>query len=140
MLSGRCGALRDDDVLDHHLVRRIGERVDQADGDRLDLFGEQRIDRALGIGRIERTLDLAAMIDALVHHLAQIALDQRRGLGPGEVVELRHPQGADFQHVAEALGGDQPDARALVFQDRVRRDRGAVADFLDRRAAQARFT
>ena len=137
MLQRQVRRLARDDVLDHHLVRRVGERVDQAHRDRLDLLGEQRIDGALGVGRIERALDVAAMVDALVHHLAQIALDQRRGLGPGEVVELRHPQRADLQHVAEALGGDQPDARALVLEDGVGRDRRAVADFLDRRAAEA---
>ena len=54
MLSGRCGALRWTIVLDHQLVRRIGERVEQAHRDRLDLLGEQRVDGALGVGRVER--------------------------------------------------------------------------------------
>ena len=80
MHTGSAGALRRDDLLDRQLVRRIGERVDQAHGDRLDLLGEQRVDRALGIGRVERALDLARGVDALVDHLAQIALDQRRRL------------------------------------------------------------
>ena len=79
------------------------------------------------------------MVDALIDDLAQIALDQRRRLGPGEIVELRHPQGADFEHVAETFRGDQPDARALVFQDRVGGDGGAMADLLDRAAGQAGF-
>ena len=48
-----------DDLLDRQLVRRIGERVDQADRDRFDALGEQRIDRALGVGRVERPLDVA---------------------------------------------------------------------------------
>ncbi len=117
-------------------MRRIGERVDQADRDGLDVLGQQRVDDALGIGRIERTLDVSVGVDALVHDLAQIALDQRRRLDPGQIVEARHPQGADFQHVAEAFRGDQADARALVLQDRVRRDRGAVANFLDRGAGE----
>ena len=124
-------------LLDHQFVRRIGERVDQADRDRLDVLGEQRVDDALGIGGIERAFDIALVVDALVHDLAQIALDQRQRLGPGQVVEPRHPQGADLQHVAEALGGDQADARALALEDRVRRDGGAVADFLDRGARQS---
>jgi hypothetical protein len=67
-------------------VRRIGEGVDQADGDRLDLLGEQRVDRAFGVRRVERPLDPATVVDALVDDLAQIALDQRRRLGPGQVV------------------------------------------------------
>jgi hypothetical protein len=60
-------------------VARIGEGIEQADRDRLDLLGQQRIDRALGVTDIERALDAAAGIDPLVDHLAQIALDQRRG-------------------------------------------------------------
>src|SRR3954468_9213726 len=97
-----------DDVLDHQLVRRIGERVDETHRDRLDVLGEQRIDGALRIRPIERTLDLTAMVDALVDGLAQITFHQRRGLGPGQIVELRHAQRTALQHFTEALGGDQP--------------------------------
>jgi hypothetical protein len=87
--------------------------------------------------RIEGAVDLAGVVDTLVDDLAQVTLDQRRRLGPGEVVELGHAQGADFQHIAEALGGDQPDAGALVLEDGVGRDGGAVADFLDGAAGEA---
>ena len=55
----QAGRLADDDLLEHLLVRRIGEGVDQADRDRLDLLGEQRVDRALGVGGVERALDPA---------------------------------------------------------------------------------
>jgi len=128
-----------DDLFDRQLVRRVDERVDQAHRDRLDAFGEQRVDRALGVFGIERTLDDAGVVDALVHRLAQVAFDQRRRLLPGEVVEARRAQGADFQDVAEALGGDQPDLGALVLDDGVRGDRGAVADSLDLSAGEAGF-
>jgi hypothetical protein len=128
-----------DGLLQHQLVHRIGEGVDEAHRNGFDLLGEQCVDGPLRVGRMERALDLAAIIDAFVDHLAQIALDQRRRLGPGQVVELGHPQRADLKHVAEALGGDQPDPRALVLQDRIGGDRGAVADFLDRTTAQVRF-
>jgi len=109
---------------------------EQADGDRLDLLGQQRVDGAFGVGRIEGAVDLAGMVDPFIDHAAQVALDQRLGLGPAEVVELGHAQGADLQHVAEALGGDQPDPRALVLEDRVGSDRRAVADFLDGAAVE----
>ena len=125
------------DLLDHQLVRRIGERVDQANRDRLDVLGEQRVDDALGIGKIERAFDVALVVDALIHHLAQVAFDQRLRLGPGEIVEAGHPQCADLQHVAEALGGDEPDTRSLVLQDRIGCDGRAVADFIDRAAGQS---
>ena len=45
---------------------------------------------------------------------------------------------ADFQHVAETLGGDQPDPRALVLEDGVGGNGRAVADLLDHAAGQAR--
>ena len=44
--------LAGDDVAQHRLVHRIGEGVEQADRDRLDLLGEQRIDGAFGVGRL----------------------------------------------------------------------------------------
>ena len=118
-------------------MARIGEGIEQADGDRLDLLGQQRIDGAFGVARLERPLDAAARIDPLVDDLAEIALDQRRRLLPGEVVELGHAQRADLQHVAKALGRDQPDARALVLEDGVGGHRRAVADLLDHVAGQA---
>jgi hypothetical protein len=71
------------------------------------------------------------VVDSLVDHLAQVALDQRRRLGPAQVVEFRHPQRADLEHVAKTLGGDQPDPRALVLQNGVGSDRGAVTDLFD---------
>ena len=49
----------------------------------------------------------------------------------------RHPQIADLEDVAKPLGGDEPGPRALVLEDRVRRDRRAVADLLDHAAGQA---
>ena len=126
----RCLALGD--LLDRQLVRGVGERVDEADGDGLDLLGKQRIDLGFGIGGLQRALDVALGVDALVHHAAQIALDQRRRLFPGDVVEARHAQRADLQHVAEALGGDEPDLGALVLEDGVGGDGGAVADLVQR--------
>src|SRR5262249_1507430 len=92
-----------------------------------------------GILGIERALDSTDVIDALVDGLAQVALDQRRRLLPGEVIKPRRAQRADFQDVAEALRGDQPDLGALVLEDGVRGDRGAVADFLDLPAGEAGF-
>src|SRR5437660_1181671 len=41
------------------------------------------------------------------------------------------PQIADFQDVAEPLGGDQPGPRSLVFEDRVRGDCRAVQQLDD---------
>ena len=130
--AGQRRRLSPDELLDGELMRRVGVRVQQADRDRLDLFREQLVDYTLGIARIERALHLARRVDALVEHLAQIALDQRRRLGPADVVHARHAQRADLEHVAEAPRGDQPGSGALVLEDRVRGDGRAVAQLLDR--------
>src|SRR5437773_9940927 len=117
----------------------ISERMKERNGDRLDLLRKQRVDRALGVARIQWPFDDPKGIDALVDHLAQVALDQRRGLGPADVVHARHAQRADLEHVAEPLGRDEAGPGTAVLEDRVRRDRGAVADLLDRRTAETRL-
>ena len=120
------------DTLDRQLVRRIGKRVYEADGDRLHVLRQQRIDLGRGIGFLERALDMALGVDALVHHTPQIAFNQRRGLLPGDVVEAGHAQRADLQHVAEALGGHEAHLGALVLEDGVGGNRRAVANLVQR--------
>src|SRR5207244_5731797 len=51
----------------------------------------------------------------------------------------RHAQRADLEHVAEALRGDEPGSGALVLQDRVRGDGGAVAQLFDRLGRKPRL-
>ncbi len=112
-------------------MRRIGERVEQAHGNRLHLLGQKRGHGSLGVVAIQRLLDTTLVVDALGHRLSQISLDQRLGLGPGHVVEPGHAQGANLQDVAEALRRDQAYPCPLAFQDRVGGNGGAVPDFLD---------
>src|SRR5262249_13158830 len=57
--------------------------------------------------------------------------------GPADIIEPRHAQGADLQHVPEPLGGDESDPRALALEDGVGGDGGAVANFFDSRTGQA---
>ncbi len=120
-------------------MRRIGERIDQTHRDRFDPLGEQRVDGAFGVGTLQRAIDTTVGIDAFIDDLTQVALDQRRRLHPTEVVEPRHAQRANLEDVAKALGGDQSDARALVLEDRIRCDRGAVADLFDCLAIEPRL-
>ena len=130
--------LAGDDVAQHQLVRRIGEGVQQADR-RSPRPSRPAAHRPRARRRPDRAArsTLPACVDPLVDHPAQIALDQRRAACPRRVVEPGHAQRADLQHVAKALGGDQADARALVLEDRVGGDRGAVADLLDGAAVEA---
>ena len=126
--KGRSFALND--LLDHQLMCWIGERIDEADGDRLHILGQQSLDLSRGIGRVEFALDAAFGINALVHDAPQVTLYQRRRLLPSNVVETRHAQRADLEHVAEAFGRDQPDLRTLVLQDGVGGDRRAVPNLV----------
>ncbi len=64
---------------------------------------------------------------ALLHLAAHVARDDGREIarqapGFGAIAA------AHFQHVAEALGGDQPDARNLPFEQRIGADRRAMHD------------
>ena len=118
-------------------MRWIDERIEQTHRNRLDPLGQQCVDLSLGVLRIERALDAPVGVDPLIDNLAQVPLDQWRRLGPCHVVEPRHTERAYLQHVPEALGRDQADARALVLDNGVRRDGCAVADLLDRAATEA---
>ena len=82
--------------LNHLLVHGIGIRVQQADGDRLDALPHQFLDGAGDLRPSERTLDLSLGVDALVNLDTQIALDELRRLGPGDVIEARHPERTDL--------------------------------------------
>ena len=78
-------------------------------------------------------------VDPFIDHHAQIALHQWRWLLPGEIVEPGHAQIADFQDVAETLGGNQPGLGAFQLQDGIRGHRGGVQHLLDVGAAESRF-
>ena len=117
----------------------IGERVDQADGDRLDVFGEQGGDLGLYVFDVERALDAALGVDAFVDGASQIALDEGLGFFPRHVVEPGHAQRAQLEHITKALGRDQADARAFLFENGIGGDRRAVADLVDVAARQFRF-
>src|SRR5438067_455466 len=59
------------------------------------------------------------------------ARDQRRRLGPGQVVQPRVAHPPQLEGVAEAARSQQPGPRALAFEDGVGADSGAVDDLLD---------
>ena len=116
MLTAQPGARLLDNRLHRPLVDRIGEGVDEADGDGVHALGEQPIHCGVRVVGIEGRLHIARRVDPLVHHRAQVALHERRRFLPREVVEPGHPEIADLQHVAEAARADQPGAGALALQ------------------------
>jgi hypothetical protein len=120
-------------------VVEVGE--EEADGDRLDALVAQVLGGDADGVLVERREDRAGRWQQpLRHGAAELALDQRPRL-PGDVLLDRVVVGAlvaaDVDDVAEALGGDHPRLRALVLEDRVGRDRGAVHHQVDFGGADA---
>ena len=125
------------DLGDVLFVSGIGVRVQEADGQGLDLLGEEAVERSLHLGRVERLEHRAVGIDALVDLHAEIALHQRHGLLPREIVELGHSDPPDLEDVAESGGRDKAGPRALELEDRVGGDRGAVQHLGEIASAEA---
>jgi len=114
----------------------VGERVDQRHGQRLDP-GRAQLPQA-GPGRVLVQLahDRAVAADPLGHLDRVLQRGQRLRLGPDDPPgqTARHERPGDLQYLPEALGGDQPDLRALALQDRVGGHGRAVQQVGDRAA------
>ena len=91
--------------------------MQQADGDGLDIHLEQLLHHALDLGHVKRALNPSSGVNPLINLRPQMPLDQRRRLGPADVIETRHPQIADFQYVAKAARRDEPGLGALVLEE-----------------------
>ena len=118
-----------DDLARPPLVRRIEEREQEADRDRLDARRRPaRRPRARPSSRRAATSTSPVGRHALRHLLAQRAgREEHRRLGlEDEVVHLVPHLAADLEHVLEALGREQADLRALALEHGVGGDRGAV--------------
>ena len=120
-----------DEIPDAHLVGAVRVGVDEADGDRIDAGGEKLVDRASRCRLVQRALDLALGIDPLGDLEPQPPRDERRRLLPSDVVECRHPEASDLEHVPEAEGGDEAYPRPFALEDCIRRDRGPVHELGD---------
>nr|WP_228430456.1 hypothetical protein [Baekduia soli] len=134
------GMVLGDELAGAQLVARVQEGEQEADADRLHapvLELEDRLDRAR---LVERDRDLARGHDALGDRLAVLALHQRPAL-VGDVLHerevVRPLVAADVDDVAEALRRQHPGAPAVVLEERVGGDRGAVEDQVDVRGRDA---
>ena len=117
------------------LVRGIEVGEQEADGDRLHARLFQLAHRLAHAGFVERLQHLAlGRHQPLLHRLAMAALDQRPVL-PGDVlhdrVVLRPLVAADMQDVAIAAGRDHAGDGAVVLEDGVGGDGGAVEHHVD---------
>ena len=112
-------------------MRAVGIRIDQADRNGVDLRREDLIDDCVRAGFVQRMLDAAQVIDALLDLESEPPRNQRRRFAPANVVEDGHPQAANLEHVAKALRGDERDPCALAFENGVCRHGRPVHDLRD---------
>jgi hypothetical protein len=108
------------------LVGRVGVGVDEDDG--AGLAPSPAVSRGLSRTRRDRPWLRPCRRPASARHLQpQVAGHDGLEIAPQPQVS-RPVAAAHLQHVAEAMGGDDADARALALQQRVGADRGAVHD------------
>ena len=125
-----------DPFLDGLLVRRVEERPEEADRDRLDALVLELLQDRLGAFEIERHDDAAATIDTLVDAMNARTRHQRNGLAqPRHVDDFGFGQArdllrgaADQHHVLVALGRDERGLGPGTGDQHVGRDRGAVRE------------
>ena len=108
------------------LVRRVGVGVQQADGQRLRAGAPHLLDDPVDFGRRQGLQHLAVVGQAFGDPEPQAPRHQRRQLLDERVVQVRARLAPDFQNVLETPRGHQRRARALAFQQRIGRHRGAV--------------
>ena len=116
------------DVARPFLVGGVHVAVQKADGDAAHGFRAQAGDQGFNVGLGQGNKHLAARVEALAHRQAQASRHQRRGQVDVEVVLLVAVLVAHLDDVAEALGGNQRRRRALLFDQQIGGQRGAVDD------------
>ena len=88
------------------LVLRVDVTVQEADGDGLHARGQQLLCRRLNVRALQRTQHFAPEVQAFARLQAQPARHEGRRLNVGHVVYVGAVGAPDFQHVAEAPGGN----------------------------------
>ena len=122
---------RQDHLAQTLLVRRVRVTVQQADGDALDPRGGNRVQHRRDRGFVQRNQRHAVHIQTLAHGQPPGPAHQRHGLDDIQVVLLEPALRAHFEHVPEALGGDEQGLRAAPFDQGVGRERRAMDDLAD---------
>jgi hypothetical protein len=102
----------------------IGEQEHQRHG--LHALGAQTPRGGAHRGLVERYQHVAPRGQPLRDFQAATARHERRGTPIQDVVHPEEVAAPDLEHVAEAIGGDEPGARALAFEQRVDADGRAV--------------
>ena len=129
------------DLGDARLVRGVEEREQEADGDRLDAGLPAAVRTwSRAFSSSSGTSTEPSLQDALGNGQPVAAAHDRVAL-PRQVLVVREVERLlvprDVEDVAVALGRDQPDLRAVVLDDDVRRDRRPVEDLVQLRRRRA---
>ena len=109
----------------------VAVRMQEGDGDRLDPLFHERAGLGLDVVARDGDRDPAVVTHALAHLPHQAARNQDVGPVGEEVVGLIQAEPAQLQDVAKPRGGEQPASRAIVLEQGVHRERGAVREVLD---------
>jgi hypothetical protein len=110
------------------LVGRVGPGVQEGHGDRVHPCGPQLPSGLQDGGLVERHVHRAVGPHPLPHREPPATRHQGRRRGPAQVEGVLAGAPPDLEHVAEALGAEQPDDRAAALQQRVQAHRGAVGE------------
>ena len=113
------------------LVLRIDVRVDETDGDRLDLLLDQPLGKPIEGLEVDRHQDLSPGTRALIDLETQAPLDQWLRLAEAQVVESRRTEPTELENVAESPGGEQRDPAPLALDHGVGGHRRAVSKFAE---------
>jgi hypothetical protein len=121
------------------LVSGIGVGVQEADRDRLDAFGLERLAGRGHARLLQRLLHLAAGEQTLVHLVGVAARHQRLMPVKEQVVGFRPVAAADDVDVAGAARHDEAGLGALPLDQRVDRGGRAVNELVDPAGVDAAF-
>ena len=125
------GELLPDDLLNAQLVDGVDEGEEGAHRDGGHALRLQLPHHLTSLLLVQGRLHRAVVADALGDGAVQAGGDQGVGLLGLEVVQGGAALGADLHQVLKALGGDQPQAAALLLDQGVGAHRGAVGQIAD---------
>ena len=116
---------------------RISIGVQEAHGDGLDPFRDERVDRLVERLMVERHQRVAARVHPLRDLQPPCPFDQGHWFLPPKVVGHRNPDAPQFEDVAKPGSGDQGGTSSFALQNRIGRHRGGMDDFADRLRPQS---
>ena len=120
------------DLLSTPLVRRVEERPEEGDGDRLDPLVAQLPDRLADVLLLQRNDRVAGLIDPLAYRPPQVAVEQRPRRRRAKVPAVGLVALAEPQNITMPVGAEKARLRQASLDEDVGGGRGAVHEALAR--------